>query len=129
MKENNVYKWYLIGFLLVAGHNIDNIILYGFDPFPILITLPYVVIAIIWKKVPKVAISIILGLFTIIELNHTFTEHLPNLIENGLTRKTFSAELYDIGLIFWVVTVTLLVMEFVSNVKQKRIRKGNSLSK
>lgn len=106
-----IYKLYLIGFLLVVGHNIDNLILYGFDPFPILISLPYVILALIWTKTPKLAISIILGFFTIIELNHTITEHLPNLLEKGFNRFTFSAAFYDIGLLFWVVTVILLLKE------------------
>lgn len=123
-----IYKIYLIGFLLVASHNIDNLILYGFDPFPIIITLPYVILALIWKRVHKVAVTLILGIFTVIELNHTFSEHLPNLFKMGLTRQTFSALLYDLGLIFWVGTILLLVKEIITLFKQ-RTQKNTSITK
>lgn len=124
--KNLVYKLFLVGLLLVAGHNTDNLILYGFDPFPIIITLPYLIIALLWRWMPKVAIVLILGLFTGIEMNHTITEHMPNLFENGLGRKTFSALLYDIGLLFWAAAILLLIKDFVVGLKQRSTVKNIS---
>jgi Na+/proline symporter len=119
MTAKGISKLYLVGLILLASHNLDNLLLYGFDPFPIIITLPYLVIALLWKKLPKVAIIIILGIFTGIEMNHTITGHLPALIENGLGRKTFSALLFDFGLLFWAATIILLIKGIVVGFLQR----------
>ncbi|MFB3167597.1 hypothetical protein P5G62_010800 [Neobacillus sp. 179-C4.2 HS] len=111
---------------MVASHNIDNLILYGFDPFPIIITMPYISIAMFWKKLPSVATILILGIFTAIEMNHTITGHIPTLIENGLNRKTFSALLFDCGLLFWVAIIGLLVKNIVLSFLQ-RANQSNSI--
>jgi uncharacterized membrane protein YagU involved in acid resistance len=110
----------LLGFTLVASHNLDNLFLNGFDPFPIIITLPYVVIAFIWNKVPKLAVTILLSIFAVLEFNHTITEHIPNLLEYGLERRTLSAMLFDLGVITWFGTLIVLYNQLFNKLREKK---------
>ncbi len=101
MMEKNAYYVFLAGFLLLASHNIDNLILYGFDPFPLLEMVPYVLIAAFWFRMKGWLTVILVLAFSLLELNHTRIDHIPNLLEIGFGRKTFSGILFNIGAAVW----------------------------
>jgi|GEM_PF-4854880 len=103
---------FLIGLAMVALHNFDNILLYGFDPFPLIIMLPYVVIALLWKRIHRLISGALLGFFATVEGNHTLTEHWPKLVEQGLGRGTISAVIYDIGVILWLAITLGIFISF-----------------
>jgi len=120
MMMKRSYTLFLIGLGLVATHNIDNILLYGFDPFPLIVMLPYVVIALLWNRVHRLISGALLGFFAIIEANHTLTEHWPKLMEQGLARGTISAVIYDIGVVLWLAVTLGLFISFTLGKMQER---------
>ncbi|MGM0879946.1 MAG: hypothetical protein ACQEXQ_02770 [Bacillota bacterium] len=118
MTKKKAFYVFLAGFLLLASHNIDNLILYGFDPFPLLEMVPYVLIAAFWFRMKGWFPAILVLAFSLLELNHTRVDHIPTLLEIGFGRKTFSGILFNIGAAVWFFLALFQLYSIMSRRKK-----------
>jgi Na+/proline symporter len=121
MTKKNAFYVFVAGFLLLASHNIDNLILYGFDPFPLLEMVPYVLITAFWFRMKDWLTAILVLVFSLLELNHTRVDHIPTLLEIGLGRKTFSGILFNIGATVWFFLALFQLYWIVSRRKKTEL--------
>lgn len=121
MRNKNAFYVFLAGFLLLASHNIDNLILYGFDPFPLLEMVPYVLIAAFWFRMKGWLAAILVLVFSLLELNHTRIDHIPNLLEIGFGRNTFTGVLFNIGAAVWFFLALFQLYSIMSRRKKTEL--------
>ncbi|MEW9052303.1 MAG: hypothetical protein AB2392_14185 [Neobacillus sp.] len=102
---------FIIATVLMAAHVIygtvqaDTSLLFSFSLF----VFPYLVLSAIWfslKDIYKLSITIVL---IILELNHTATTTIPNLMKNGFDTSTLNVIFYFPSIILLLTIFLLLV--------------------
>ncbi|MBD0379658.1 hypothetical protein [Paenibacillus sedimenti] len=113
--NKKAFYLFLVGWALLASHNFDSLILYGFDPFPLAEMVPYALIAAFWFRMKPWLTPILVLLFALLELNHTIKNHMPRLFEEGLGRTTFTGLFYDLGATVWFLLSLYLLFMLLKN--------------
>jgi|GEM_PF-6045516 len=65
---NTHFKLLLLAAGLYAGHNLLNLILYGFNPILLITLVPYVLVAVFWGKMHGIFKAIVLALLAAVEI-------------------------------------------------------------
>lgn len=101
-------KLFLLSVTLIASHNIDNIILEGFDPFAIITLVPYVLILALWRWLNGWFKVGLLLFFFLLEGNHMLSDHIPRIMDEGMGRYIYSNILYNLGVLLYFFNAALL---------------------
>lgn len=121
MTRHHAFKVFIIGFVLIATHNIDHLILKGWSSSPLLEMIPYLLILIFWSKMKDMVLGFLLLLFGFLGLNHTIVTHIPELLSNGFGRTSITQILFDIGSILLVVASIMLFQVWQAKKDKEKI--------
>lgn len=115
-------KLFLLSIFLIASHNIDNIILDGFDPFAIITLIPYVLILALWRWMNGWIKAGLLFFFFLLEGNHMLVDHIPRIVEEGFGRYIYSNILYNLGTLLLLINSIVITTKVVKKKRQNQVQ-------
>jgi len=108
MTRQHAFTVFTLGFVLIAIHHIDDLILKGWSIIPLLDILPYLLIFLFWPKMKEMVLGFLLMLLGFLELNHTRLVHIPELLAEGFGRSTVTPILFDIGSVLFIIASIMI---------------------